>query len=368
MPAWIRSSLRALHQRLTSRAAPEQAAGSAVRRFFADKAREQGYTLSPGQQGVIAAMAEQASRLASGQARSLYLYGQVGRGKSWLLDGFYSALGEVPRRRLHFHDFFARLHQGMFVHRHQDDALALSLDHLLGDCRVLCFDEFHVHDIGDAMLLTRLYQALFARGILVLVTSNYPPAGLLPNPLYHQRFEPVIRLIEARMQVLEVGGEQDYRALPDAGRQQRFSQGHYVWPGTVQQLDALGFAEPAQALVLEVNKRRLHARVRDERSVVFDFAGLCEQATAVIDYLELIPRFEHWTIEGLPDLEDCSSAAQQRFINLVDVLYDRDRPLLLIGARPLAESLGGSVADLARTRSRLGQLRQIGPPPGTAIS
>lgn len=361
MPAWIRSPLRALRQRLTPAPATEPGVDSDIQRFFADKARQQGYTLSQGQQRVVAAMAEQAARLPAGQARSLYLYGQVGRGKSWLLDGFFNALGDISKRRLHFHDFFARLHQGMFEHRREDDALAVTLDRLLGDCQVLCFDEFHVHDIGDAMLLTRLYKALFTRGIFVLVTSNYPPAGLLPNPLYHQRFEPVIRLIEERMQVLEVGGEQDYRALPDAGRQQRFTQGHYVWPGTAGQLQRLGFGTPAHEQVLEVNKRPLRARVREERSVVFDFASICEQATAVIDYLELIQRFEHWTVEGLPDLEDCTIAAQQRFINLVDVLYDRDKQLLLIGERPLEQSLGGSVADLARTRSRLGQLQQVGP-------
>lgn len=359
-PAWIRSPLRTLRQRLAT-TVPETALAGEIHHHFQQRAAKRGFTLSQGQQRVIAAMAEQAGRLASGHARSLYLHGQVGRGKSWLLDGFFHALGDIAKRRLHFHDFFARLHQGMFDHRQRPDALAVTLDALLGDCRVLCFDEFHVHDIGDAMLLTRLFQALFERGIFVVLTSNYAPAGLLPNPLYHQRFEPVIRLIEQRMQVLEVDGEQDYRALPGAGNQQRFTQGIYLWPGSPQQRDELGLPAAGDEVLLEVNKRPLRARLRDERSVVFDFATLCEQATAVIDYLELIQRFEHWTLEGLPDLEDCTVAAQQRFTNLVDVLYDRDKSLLLIGARPLAETLGGSAADLARTRSRLGQLRQIGP-------
>lgn len=360
-PAWIRSPLRTLRQRLTSPALAPDTGDSPVHRYFRERAAEQGYTLSAGQQRVIDAMAQQAARLPAGQARSLYLHGKVGRGKSWLLDGFFKALGDVPKLRLHFHDFFARLHQGMFDHRRHDDALAITLDELLGDCRVLCFDEFHVHDIGDAMLITRLYQALFERGIFVLVTSNYAPAGLLPNPLYHQRFEPVIRLIGQRMDVLEVGGEQDYRTLPDAGSQQRFTQGYYLWPGTPEQLQSLGLNPPGEYVVLEVNKRPMRVRLRDEHSVVFDFASLCEQATAVIDYLELIQRFEHWTLEGLPDLEDCTIAAQQRFTNLVDVLYDRDKQLVLIGEKPLAQSLGGSAADLARTRSRLGQLKQIGP-------
>jgi cell division protein ZapE len=100
---------------------------------------------------------------------------------------------------------------------------------------VLCFDEFHVHDIGDAMLITRLFKALFERGVLVLVTSNYPPAGLLPNPLYHERFKPVIDLIAARMEVLEVSSPQDFRSLPQAHATQRFTTGQYVWPGTAAQ-------------------------------------------------------------------------------------------------------------------------------------
>ncbi|WP_175649856.1 cell division protein ZapE [Pseudomonas sp. Marseille-P9899] len=359
--SWLRSPLHALRQRLGASTVATPGPDSQIQAYFRDKASQQGYTLSQGQQRVIAAMAEQVARLPAGRARSLYLHGQVGRGKSWLLDGFFNALGEIPKRRLHFHDFFARLHQGMFDHRQAPDALALTLDALLGDCRVLCFDEFHVHDIGDAMLLTRLFQALFERRIFVLVTSNYAPEGLLPNPLYHQRFEPVIRLIEARMDVLEVGGDQDYRALPGAGTQQRFTQGLYLWPGSPQQRHQLGLNDITEDVLLNVGKRQLHARVRDEHSVVFDFSAICEQATAVIDYLDLVQRFEHWTIEHLPNLEDCTIAAQQRFINLVDVLYDRDKQLLLIGELPLEQSLGGSVADLARTRSRLGQLRQMGP-------
>lgn len=307
-------------------------------------------------------MAALADQLATGEARSLYLYGAVGRGKSWLLDGFFRALPQADKRRLHFHDFFAHLHQGMFRHRLQDDALACTLDELLGDCRVLCFDEFHVHDIGDAMLLTRLFQALFERHIVLLLTSNYPPEGLLPNPLYHQRFLPVIRLINARMQVLEVAGEQDYRSHAAAGSQQHFTQGHYLWPGTAAQHQQLQL--PAlSACTLVVGQRTLQALHCHEGSVAFDFTALCEQATAVIDYLELARRFDHWLVVGLPDLGECSMAAQQRFANLVDVLYDQDKHLTLIGERPLAERLGGTVADLARTRSRLGQLQVLGPLP-----
>ena len=331
--------------------------------FFQHKAEQQGYTLSAGQAQAIAAMARETAHLLAGQpTRSLYLHGPVGRGKSWLLDGFFQALPMAEKQRVHFHDFFARLHRGMFAHRQQPDALATTLDELLEGCRVLCFDEFHVHDIGDAMLISRLFKALFKRGVLVLVTSNYPPAGLLPNPLYHQRFKPVIDLIAARMEMLEVSSTSDFRSLPQAQAEQRFTQGQYVWPGTPAQREALGLPTtdcPPQPL--SVGARQLTCRQREAHRIAFTFSDLCEQLTAVMDYLLLCDDFDHWIIDGLPYLADCPIAVQQRFINLVDVLYDRDKQLTLIGEQPLAKSLEGQAIDLARTASRLNQLQTVSP-------
>lgn len=342
------------------------ARAQAVRDYFREKAHAQGYTLSNSQQRVIDCMARQASLLFASTGLtppSLYLFGAVGRGKSWLLDGFFHALPTPHKQRLHFHQFFAQLHQGMFQHREQDDALAATLDELLTDCRVLCFDEFHVHDIGDAMLINRLFKALFQRGILLLVTSNYPPEGLLPNPLYHARFKPVIELINARMQVMEVGGAHDYRSQTRNHAHQVFTQGHYVSPGTAAQRTALNLPpENAPPLVLTVGSRQFQARLCEGRRVGFTFNDLCEQPTAVMDYLELCRRFDQWIIDELPPLADCSIAAQQRFINLIDVLYDQDKHLTLLGPLALCQSLGGNAIDLARTRSRLGQLQVIQAP------
>ncbi|WP_084614748.1 cell division protein ZapE [Pseudomonas batumici] len=337
-----------------------------VHEYFRRKAHHQGYTLSLSQQRVIERMAQQASALLHtsprSRQRSLYLHGAVGRGKSWLLDGFFQAVPIAEKQRVHFHDFFTHLHQGMFRHREAPDALGRTLDELLKDCRLLCFDEFHVHDIGDAMLISRLFKALFQRGVLLLVTSNYPPEGLLPNPLYHARFKPVIDLINARMEVMEVGGPHDYRGQPHSHTQQQFTQGQYVWPGSPAQRQSLRLPErQAPAFALRVGARQLNVRLCAERTVRFEFADLCDQPTAVMDYLELCRRFDTWIIDELPSLEDCSIAAQQRFINLIDVLYDQDKRLLLIGERPLRDSLGGNAIDLARTRSRLGQLLEVGP-------
>lgn len=330
--------------------------------YFHQKALTQGYTLSHSQQRVIDCMAQHAKTLLGTSAKNLpglYLYGAVGRGKSWLLDGFFQAIPLAQKQRLHFHEFFAQLHQGMFRHREQADALATTLDERLQDCRVLCFDEFHVHDIGDAMLINRLFKALFHRGILLLVTSNYPPEGLLPNPLYHARFKPVIDLINARMQVMEVGGPHDYRSQARTHDQQVFTQGRYVWPGTPAQRQALNLPENTASLTLPVGTRQLPARYCEGRTVGFAFSDLCDHPTAVMDYLELCRRFDHWVIDELPCLGDCSMAAQQRFINLIDVLYDQDKYLVVLAERSLRESLAGDAVDLARTRSRLGQLVEV---------
>lgn len=326
MSAWIPTPLRQLGQRLRGTANQQ----SELLGWFEDKAHSRGYQLSDGQRRVIHCMAEQLTQLEQGQPRSLYLYGSVGRGKSWLLDGFFQAVPIAAKLRLHFHDFFARLHQGMHRHRALDDALGATLDELVGGCRVLCFDEFHVHDIGDAMLLTRLFNALFARGVYLLVTSNYAPEGLLPNPLYHERFLPVIRLINSSMHVLEVGGDTDFRSLPANREHQRFTQGHYVWPGDAAQRQALNVPNE-QPVILDVNKRPLRALAIDGRRVVLGFDDLCEKATAVIDYLVLAREYDEWVIDGLDDLSACSLAAQQRFVNLVDVLYDQDRRVIVIG-------------------------------------
>ncbi|WLG52845.1 cell division protein ZapE [Pseudomonas sp. FP1742] len=362
-PRW--PALRRFFGKVFAAPTSGNAQGQVIHDYFRHRAHVQGYTLSHSQLRVIDRMAQHASALPGSSAPlpGLYLHGAVGRGKSWLLDGFFQAIPVTEKQRLHFHEFFAQLHRGMFSHRDQPDPLATTLDEQLQNCRVLCFDEFHVHDIGDAMLITRLFKALFRRGILLLVTSNYPPEGLLPNPLYHARFKPVIDLINERMQVMEVGGPHDYRTRARTHAQQLFTQGQYVWPATVAQRQALQLLEhDAPAIRLPVGTRHLQARFCEGRTIGFTFSDLCEHPTAVMDYLELCRRFDRWIIDQLPSLADCSIAAQQRFINLIDVLYDQDKHLILLGHQSLRESLGGDAIDLARTRSRLGQLVEIRDP------
>nr|WP_281250386.1 cell division protein ZapE [Rhodococcus marinonascens] len=161
------------------------------------------------QQNATAALRETADALAQCRAgvRGVYLWGPVGRGKTWLMDRFYES-SPVPKRRVHFHDFFHRLHAAA----HTLGSIDRAIDATLGDIRLLCLDEFHLHDVGDAMLMARLLKALFARGITLVVTSNYSPGGLLPNPLFHHLFEPSISMLARNLSVVRVAGPTDYRA------------------------------------------------------------------------------------------------------------------------------------------------------------
>ncbi|MFD0278795.1 cell division protein ZapE [Kitasatospora sp. NPDC127111] len=339
----------------------------AMRAHFLRAAADRGFTLDPAQEAPV----ERLSRLAGELAhpawrlrrppRHLYLWGPVGRGKSWLVDTFLDGLPTPRKRRLHFHDFFRRLHGG--VARHADDhqggaAVDRAVDELRGDCRVLVFDEFHAHDAGDAMLVARLFHTLLERRITLVTTSNYPPAGLMPNPLYHHLFEPTIRLIEERMDVLDVSGPEDFRRRSRPGHRPRFAQGARLDPGG-EAAAGLVPPGPGEAGPVAAHHRELPARAVRDGLVWFGFEELCEGRTAVPDYLALAERFPTLVLDGVPPLTGASPEARQRFANLVDVCCDRDVRLLLIGTDPMAglSPEAPLLRDLDRTASRLALLR-----------
>ncbi|MGC0416061.1 cell division protein ZapE [Embleya sp. AB8] len=303
-------------------------------------------------------------RLLRHAPRGVYLWGPVGRGKSWLMDTFYAALPTEAKRRVHFHEFFRDLQEAVFRHREDAHTIDPAMAELVGDAAVLCFDEFHVHDPGDAMLVTRLLRELFGRRITLVATSNYAPAGLLPSPLHHHLFEPAIRLIEQKMDVVGVAGPRDYRtgADPDTGSAGGFTGGALLSPGDAAQLHAHGLVRPgaAEETALVLNRRTLTARAVRGPLVWFDYRRLCEATTATPDYLALADRFDTWVLDGVPDWDDCSRDGRQRLANVVDVAYDRDIVLYLIGpGRPAQPAPGAEVPpDFVRTASRLGLLRE----------
>ncbi|MEV6274305.1 cell division protein ZapE [Nocardia sp. NPDC051832] len=281
------------------------------------------------------------------RARGIYLHGRPGRGKTMVLDRFYGSVASDRKRRFHFHDFFARLHRAA----HEFGSIDQGIDHLLGRARLVCFDEFHVHDIGDAMLIARLLDALFARHILLVVTSNYPPAGLLPNPLFHERFEPAIAKIVERLDVLAVDGEVDYRTRAPRDRTAGFGAGRYV----VDQA-----ASAASVVDVRIGAHTLRAIAVDGAAITVDFAALCGAATSAADYVELAGRFRCWTLCSVPPLREVPADWAMRFVNLVDVLYDADLALTVHARVPLPDLVAQvtAVPDLMRAHSRLGELSQ----------
>ncbi|MCX5151731.1 cell division protein ZapE [Streptomyces sp. NPDC048550] len=344
----------------------------AMRSHFHEAAARRGFSVAPAQQAAVGRLSRLAAELARPAwtfpkpPRDLYVWGPVGRGKSWLVDTFYEGLPPGRKRRLHFHDFFRRLHDGVTRPGGRHDgqsAVDRALDELIGDSRILVFDEFHAHDAGDAMLIARLFRTLLDRRITLVTTSNYPPAGLMPDPLYHHLFEPTIKLIEERMDVLDVSGPVDFRRLaaaqPTGGR--RFATGLCLPPGHTA-LEALGLTvpAPAEAAGVPAHLRELPARAVRGELVWFGFDALCETATAVPDYLALAERFGTLVLDGVPPLAAASADGRQRFANLVDVACDRDVRLILIGSDPLAALPADQALtrDLDRTASRLAMLRR----------
>ncbi|WP_369373577.1 cell division protein ZapE [Streptomyces sp. cg36] len=351
---------------------------AAMRDHFHETATRRGFVLAPAQRAAV----ERLSRLAGELARpvwtfprpprDLYVWGPVGRGKSWLVDTFYEGLPTGRKRRLHFHDFFRRLHDGVVrpgARQDKQSAVDSALDELLGDSRVLVFDEFHAHDAGDAMLIARLFRTLLDRRITLVTTSNHPPAGLMPNPLYHHLFEPTIALIEERMDVLDVSGPVDFRRLaaaPGAGGT-GFAAGLCLPVGDAGPL-ALGLPvpTPAEAASVPAHLRELPARAVRGDLVWFGFDVLCETPTAVPDYLALAEVFGTLVLDGLPPLAEATADGRQRFANLVDVACDRDLRLILIGSDPLTGYADDPAAtrDADRTASRLALLGRADRPGG----
>nr|WP_306422761.1 cell division protein ZapE [Paenarthrobacter aurescens] len=302
--------------------------------------------------------------------RSLYLHGPVGRGKTWLMDSFYGRL-DARKRRVHFHDFFRKLHSGTHgFDAGNGTAIQQSVDALLADIDVLFFDEFHVHDVGDGMFMARLLRSAAQRRIPLVVTSNYAPDDLLPNPLWHEHFLPTIEAIKEMMDIVEINGPSDFRRFPAAGTSpsagfEAFRSGRIVSPGTARQLGRLGLfrPQPAQSRVLSPTTQPIVVKNSDPDLLWVAFGELCGGLTSTSDFLALAETFKTWIIDDVPspaDGDPASAPAWQRFSNVVDVLYDQDITLFLIGAGPLDWDLEapGSVlpVDLARIASRLSLL------------
>ena len=290
----------------------------------------------------------------------LYLWGDVGRGKTWLMDLFFDALPFEQKLRLHFHRFMREIHDELAHLRQQRDPLTIVARHFAERTRVLCLDEFHVEDITDAMLLHGLLDALTKEGISLVLTSNTPPRELYRNGLQRERFLPAIDLIERHTQVFELRGDTDHR-LQHLARADTWYQP--VDARSDQQLarrfDEIATCEGIPDRPLLINHRRIPCRRYSDDVAWFDFFPLCNEPRSSRDYLEIARCFHTVFISAVPVMGEEQDDWAHRFIDLVDALYDRRVKLLAsAAAEPEALYTGRQLRDaFQRTASRLTEMR-----------
>lgn len=289
--------------------------------------------------------------------RGLYLWGGVGRGKTYLMDLFFHCQPGGRQLRMHFHRFMRMAHQRLNARRGEKDPLARVAAGIAREADLICFDEFFVSDIGDAMILANLLEALFAEGVVLVATSNIEPARLYENGLQRQRFLPAIALIERHCEVLNVDGGTDWR-LRSLEKAEIYHSP--LGPGAEALMqasfrDLSAGLEAEEGAVLEILGRPVKARCLAEDLVWFEFRELCGGPRSAADYIEIAQLFHTVLLSNLPVLDAAADDAARRFISLVDEFYDHGVKLIVSAAAPLESLYRGR--DLAfafeRTRSRL---------------
>lgn len=287
--------------------------------------------------------------------QGLYFWGGVGRGKTYLMDTFYEVLPFSEKNRTHFHRFMRGVHQRLTALEGEKNPLDIIADEFARDTRVLCFDEFFVSDITDAMILAGLMEAMFRRGVVLVATSNIVPDGLYKNGLQRSRFLPAIDLLNSHTEVLNVDGGLDYR-LRALERAELY---HAPLDSEADKSLMRSFMslapEPGLAdQELEVEGRLIPVRWLADDVAWFDFKALCDGPRSQNDYIELAREFHAVLIGDVPCFTQQDDWAR-RFVNLVDEFYDRNVKLVLSAEVPLERLYGGGRLgfEFERTRSRL---------------
>ena len=295
--------------------------------------------------------------------RGLYLHGGVGRGKTMLMDLFYETVPFAPKTRHHFHEFMADVHDRIARARKDvpGDPIPVVAAELAQSTKLLCFDELHVTDIADAMILGRLFAVLFAQGTVVVATSNAHPSDLYRHGLNRQLFLPFIDLIEDHMDVFELAAGKDFRLEKLTGRQLYYSPAN---PVARQELDAhwtrlTGRPPEPSPLELNVLGRTIPVPMAALGVARFDFDDLCAKPLGPRDYLHVAHNFHTLMIDNIPVLPPAKRNEARRFINLIDALYDNRVGLIAsAAAQPDDLYLKGDGSDLfVRTASRLIEMR-----------
>ncbi|WP_444997524.1 cell division protein ZapE [Aliikangiella sp. IMCC44359] len=292
--------------------------------------------------------------------KGLYFWGGVGRGKTYLMDMFYDQLPFKNKMRLHFHRFMHQLHEQLKAHKGNRDPLLIIADEIADKTCVICFDEFFVSDITDAMLLGGLFEALFARGVTLVATSNIPPEKLYWNGLQRDRFLPAIKLIQRHTLVVNIDSGIDYR-LRTLEQADIFHCPHdqAALDNLNNSFDHLATEEYKKGVEIEV-EHRLIKTVRCAEGVVwFRFKEICESARSHADYIELSRCYNTVMVSEIPLLESKDDSAARRFISLVDEFYERNVKLMITAEVELEQLYQGKqlTFEFKRTLSRLQEMQ-----------
>ncbi|MCB1552570.1 MAG: AFG1 family ATPase [Xanthomonadales bacterium] len=288
--------------------------------------------------------------------RGLYLWGGVGRGKTFLVDLFFEHLPIESKRRVHFHRFMGEVHARLKTLGERSDPLIDVANDIAMQCRVLCLDEFFVSDIGDAMILARLLDRLFSQGVVLVTTSNTQPSELYKDGLQRARFMPAITLLQDHCAVQQMVSQNDYRLRMLTRAPVYYSPLNGSAELAIEQFyedltqDTLHEGEP-----LHINGRAIPAVDYSEGVAWFNFADLCDGPRAVADYIEIARDFHTVLVAHVPQFDATRDNAAKRFIHLVDEFYDRSVNLILSAEVPILELYAGDklAAEFERTQSRL---------------
>jgi len=290
----------------------------------------------------------------------LYMWGGVGRGKTYLMDSFYDVLPIKKKKRLHFHRFMYWVHQELKELSGNSDPLIIIAEKLAEETQILCFDEFFVSDIGDAMILAGLLLEMFRLGITLVATSNIIPDKLYRNGLQRTRFLPAIELINQHTQVLNVDGGVDYRL--------RTLEQAEIYHSPLDQAaeDNLHFSfnnlavdEPEENTKIVINGREIDVRVKADGIIWLDYTSACVGPRSAKDYIELSRLHHSVLLSAVPRLDDGNNDQVRRFISLVDEFYERNVKLIISAAVPLIELYNGNILEFEfkRTLSRLQEMQ-----------
>ena len=291
--------------------------------------------------------------------RGVYMYGGVGRGKSFLMDCFFNAVPLKRKVRLHFHEFMREVHREMHLMQGTQNPLDALGAKIAKKYKLICFDEFHVSDITDAMILYKLLESLFANGVGFVTTSNFEPDGLYPGGLHRDRILPAIALLKDRMEVVNVDNGTDYRrrTLEDA-KLYHCPLGPEADAAMQQTFDRLAEAHDEEP-VMQIETRKIAAKRRAGGMIWFDFRELCGGPRSQNDYLEIATQFHTILLSDVPELHVNMASAARRFTLLVDVLYDRHVKLIMSAAVPPEQiyTEGPLAHEFPRTVSRLNEMQ-----------